>query len=68
MSERGHIGYMIEGELEVTFSDHTIRLIRGDGLFIPSGEESKHEATACTAIARVLLVDEGDATLDRCGL
>lgn len=59
---------MIEGEFEVTFSDHTIRLTRGDGLFVPSGEESKHKATAGTAIARVPLVDEGDATLDRYGL
>ena len=57
---RGHIGFMIEGELEIAFADHTIGLRRGDGLFIPGGEESKHKATATTEVARVLLVDECD--------
>ena len=57
--ERGHIGYMIEGELEIKFADHTIRLSKGDGLFIPGGEESKHRAKALSSVARILLVDEG---------
>lgn len=58
---RGHIGYMIDGELEIAFADHTIRLTAGDGLFIPGGEESKHRATSLTPVARAFLVDEADS-------
>lgn len=57
---RGHIGYLIEGELEIAFADHRIRLTCGDGLFIPGGESSKHKAAALTPVARVFLVDETD--------
>lgn len=59
---RGHIGYMLDGELEIVFDDHTIRLSKGDGLFIEGGEASRHKATALTPVARVLLVDEVKAS------
>ena len=55
---RGHIGYMLEGELEIAFEDHTIRLREGDGSFVPSGEASRHKATALTAVARLILEDD----------
>lgn len=55
---RGHIGYMLDGELEIAFDDHTIRLGKGDGLFIPSGEASRHKATALTSVARLILIDD----------
>ena len=35
----GHIGYVLEGELEITFADRTERFARGDGVFIPPGEQ-----------------------------
>ncbi len=55
---RGHIGYVLEGELEITFADRTERFARGDGVFIPPGEETKHKARALSEVARLVLVEE----------
>ncbi len=55
---RGHIGYMLKGELQIAFPNHTIELRKGDGLYIPGGEKSKHKATVLTAVARLVMVEE----------
>jgi hypothetical protein len=39
---KGHFGYVLEGEADLQFSDQTVRLKRGDGIFIPTGENHKH--------------------------
>ncbi len=59
---RGHIGYMLEGELQIAFLDHTIELRKGDGLHIPGGEKSKHKATVLTGVARLVMVEEAEAS------
>ena len=55
---RGHIGYVLSGETEIKFADHTERFKEGDGLFIPAGEEGKHIATALTDTVVLILVED----------
>ena len=44
----GHIGYIVEGKLEITFLDRTDVYEPGDAMFIPDGEEHKHRPRALT--------------------
>jgi quercetin dioxygenase-like cupin family protein len=55
---KGHIGYVLEGEAELQFSDQTISLKAGDGIFIPAGEEHKHLLHVRRGGIRVVLVEE----------
>jgi quercetin dioxygenase-like cupin family protein len=55
---RGHIGYVLEGEMEIDFSGQRVLFSQGDGIFIPPGEEHKHKATVLTDVVRVILVEE----------
>jgi quercetin dioxygenase-like cupin family protein len=52
---KSHAGYVVEGELEIEFSDRTERLVRGDALII-HGEP--HSAKACEGGALLFLVEE----------
>ena len=54
---KGHIGYVLEGEMEVDFHGKVVTFRGGDGLFIPPGEPHKHKATVLTDSARVILVE-----------
>jgi len=55
---RGHMGYVVEGELEIDFNGRLITFRAGDGVFIPPGEAHKHKARALTDVARLILVEE----------
>ena len=39
----GHAGYVLEGSILIDFNGKPIKFEKGDGLFIPGGEESKHK-------------------------
>jgi len=54
---KGHIGYLLEGELEIDFSGRLQCVKAGQGFFIDEGEEGKHKARAVTNIAIMILVD-----------
>ena len=54
----GHIGYVLEGRMEIDFDDGVIALAEGDGLFIPPGELHKHKARVLTNRVRVILVED----------
>jgi hypothetical protein len=41
---KGHIGYVLEGKLEIDFNGKVIPYKAGDVIFIPSGEDNKHKA------------------------
>ena len=56
--EKGHYGYMLEGELEIEFSNEKIIYKTGDGIFIPDGKEHKHRAKALSTFVRVIFVEE----------
>ena len=55
---KGHIGYVLEGQLEIDFNGQVIGFGPGDGIFIPPGEEHKHKARIFTDIVKVFLVEE----------
>jgi len=55
---KGHIGYVLEGEGALQFSDQTVRLKSGDGLFIPQGEEHRHMLRVLSPQIRIVLVED----------
>lgn len=54
----GHLGSVLEGELDIEFSDQTIRFSVGDALLIPSGELDKHRPRAASARTVMFLVED----------
>jgi len=53
-----HIGYILEGQMEIDFNGQAIVLGPGDGVFIPAGEEHKHKGKALTDVVRIILVED----------
>jgi hypothetical protein len=58
---KGHIGYVLEGRMELAVAGRTISLGPGDGIFIPAGPEHGHKVTVLTDVARVVLVEHVEA-------
>jgi len=56
--EEGHIGFILEGELETNIDGTIERLSAGDGLNIPNGREYRHKSRALNGIVRLFLVDD----------
>lgn len=53
---KGHIGYVLEGQMEIDL-DGTVSVFGpGDGLFIRPGD--KHKAKVTTDVAKVILVED----------
>jgi quercetin dioxygenase-like cupin family protein len=40
--EKGHYGYLIEGQMEIEYENSKIIYKPGDGIFIPDGPDHKH--------------------------
>ena len=40
---KGHIGYIIDGEMHLDFNGTKVHYKKGDGVFIPEGESTKHK-------------------------
>ncbi len=55
---KGHVGYVLEGVIEVDFHKREEVFVAGDGLFIPPGNEHGHKAHAVTNSVTLILVDE----------
>jgi hypothetical protein len=55
---KGHIGCILEGQMEIDFDGKVIVFGPGDGVFIPAGERHKHKGTALTKVVRVFLVED----------
>ena len=56
--EKGHVGLVLEGALELDFHGRVVRYSAGSGLFIPGGSSSAHKARALTPIVRLVLVED----------
>ncbi len=55
--EKGHIGYVIEGHLEIRFKKESYIYSAGDGIFIPSGEEHRHMGIVRSEKVKVIFVE-----------
>jgi hypothetical protein len=56
---RGHIGYVLEGEVELSFADGSLALRAGDAVFLRAGDEHGHRARAVTPRVLLFLVEDG---------
>lgn len=56
--KKGHIGYVLSGELEINFDGEIFTYRAGDGIFIPSGENHKHIAKVHDRTVQLILVEE----------
>ena len=56
--EVGHLGMILEGELEIAFDDRTIRLSAGDALSIPHGPGDRHRPRALTDRVLMFLIED----------
>lgn len=55
---KGHIGYVLDGTLEISFKGHCATYPAGSGIFIAAGESSAHKARSLTASVRLVLVED----------
>ncbi len=56
--ETGHVGFVVEGEIEIAFGDKSTRYSEGDGLFILSGEGEKHIPKPISETVILFLVED----------
>ena len=54
----GHIGFVIEGEIEIDFNGQIISYKPGNAIFIPVGEENKHKLKVVSDKAILFLVED----------
>ena len=55
---KGHIGYILDGRMEIDFDGKVILFGPGDGLFIPAGDKHKHKAKVLTDKLIIILVED----------
>ena len=54
----GHVGHIIEGDLEIEFETGIERFGAGDALFIPAGSPHAHRAVPLTPTVVALFVED----------
>lgn len=55
---KGHIGYILEGQVEIDFDGKKEVFGPGDGIFIPAGEKHKHKGRVLTDTVKIILVED----------
>ena len=56
--EKGHVGFVIQGELEIDFYGSIVRYPQGSGIFIPAGAASGHRVRSNTSLVLLFLVED----------
>lgn len=56
--EKGHYGLILEGEIEIEYTNEKIVYKKGDGVFIPDGEGHKHKGRVITESAKVIFIED----------
>jgi ethanolamine utilization protein EutQ (cupin superfamily) len=56
--ERGHSGYILDGQIEIEFSDGVQTFKAGDGINIPGGSQYKHKARVLSGIVRAFFIED----------
>ena len=54
----GHIGYILEGQMEIDFDGAKEVFGPGDGVFIPAGQQHKHKGRVLTDKVKAILVED----------
>ena len=55
---KGHIGYVLQGQMEIDFNGEIVMFGPGDGLFILAGDKHKHSAKVLTDKLKIILVED----------
>ena len=55
--EKGHYGYILEGEFEIEYRNERLVYQAGDGVFIPEGENNRHKARVLSEVVKVIFVE-----------
>ena len=45
---RGHMAYVLEGQMEIDFDGRTVLFEAGDAMFVPDGDAHRHRPKALT--------------------
>ena len=56
--EKGHIGYVLQGQIEIRFDGQTQVYGPGDGVFIPDGPEHRHLGTVLSDTVTLVFVED----------
>jgi quercetin dioxygenase-like cupin family protein len=56
--EKGHYGYVIEGNMEIEYANSKMIYKAGDGIFIPDGPEYKHRGRAVSEKVLVFFIEK----------
>jgi quercetin dioxygenase-like cupin family protein len=56
--EKGHYGYLIEGQMEIEYENANIIYNPGDGIFIPDGPDHKHRGKALTEKVLIFFMEK----------
>jgi quercetin dioxygenase-like cupin family protein len=56
--DKGHYGYLIEGQLEIQYEDERVVYNPGDGIFIPDGPDHRHRGRVLSERALVFFVEK----------
>ena len=55
---KGHIGYILEGKIEIDFDGKKEVFSSGNGIFIPAGEKHKHKGRVLTDKVKAILTED----------
>ena len=56
--EKGHFGYILDGEFEIQFPSGGHRFLAGDGVFIPAGHDHRHMAKVLSDRVLAVFVED----------
>jgi quercetin dioxygenase-like cupin family protein len=56
--EKGHYGYLIEGQMELEYESSKIIYKSGDGIFIPDGPDHKHRGRLISEKVLVFFIEK----------
>jgi len=56
--EKAHLGYVLQGEIEIEFPGGSERYSAGDGVSIPAGHEHRHKAKVLSERVTVVFVED----------
>ena len=55
--EKGHYGYLIEGQMEIEYEGSKIIYNQGDGIFIPDGSEHRHRGKVLSETVLIFFIE-----------